>query len=102
MSKFVTLPPSTPGSPTVQQIWQAIFPKPPSYHLRHMIQLIQNSGQGMTTFKGRLERVDILTVATRMFNEGYTKSTILRLTSITADDFMKVVREGQASAPSLL
>jgi hypothetical protein len=67
-----------------------------------MIQIIQNPGQGMTTFKGRNERLDIITVAMRMFNEGFTKSTILRITGLNEEEFVNVVRTVQKSAPSLV
>jgi hypothetical protein len=56
----------------------------------------------MTAFKGRTERADILTVAKRMFNEGFTKSTILRITGLNDDEFLKMVRDVQHSAPSLV
>jgi hypothetical protein len=67
-----------------------------------MIQLVQNPGQGMTTFKGRIDRLDVATVAKRMFNEGFTKSTILRITGINEDEFLMMVRDLQRSAPSLV
>jgi hypothetical protein len=56
----------------------------------------------MTTFKGRNERLDIITVAMRMFNEGFTKSTILRITGLNEEEFVNVVRTVQKSAPSLV
>ena len=56
----------------------------------------------MTTFKGRQDRLDVLTVAKRMFNEGFTKSTILRITGIDDEEFLLMVREVQRAAPSLV
>jgi hypothetical protein len=67
-----------------------------------MIQVLQNPGSGMTTFKGRQDRLDVLTVAKRMFNEGFTKSTILRITGIDDEEFLLMVREVQRAAPSLV
>lgn len=67
-----------------------------------MIQIVQSPGQGMTAAPGRNERVDIFTVAKRMFNEGFTKSTILRITGLNDEEFVSMVRDLQRARPSLV
>lgn len=50
----------------------------------------------------RVDRPDLLTVAKRMFNEGFKKSTILRITGLTEEDFVQVIRDLSGRKPSLV
>jgi hypothetical protein len=52
--------------------------------------------------ENRVETPDLLLVAKRMFNEGFKKSTILRITGITEEDFVQVIRNLSCQRPSLV
>lgn len=41
------------------------------------------------------ERREIFTIAKRMFNEGFTKNTILRICAITEEEFISMIRDLQ-------
>lgn len=56
----------------------------------------------MTPVEARPQRVDIYTVAKRMFNEGFTKSTICRITGLSEDEFCGMIRELNRTRPTLV
>lgn len=67
-----------------------------------MIQVAHKAGTGMTPVEARPQRVDIYTVAKRMFNEGFTKSTICRITGLSEDEFCGMIRELNRARPTLV
>ena len=48
------------------------------------------------------ERFQIVTIAKRMFNEGFKKSTILRITSLSEEEFVGMIRDMQCKQPTLV
>lgn len=60
-------------------------------------QILDNTAMG--TFA--TERREIVAIAKRMFNEGFTKSTILRICSMTEEEFLSMVRDLQTRKASI-
>ena len=48
------------------------------------------------------ERMEVVTIAKRMFNEGFKKSTILRITGLSEDEFVGMIRDMQSRQPTLV
>ena len=68
-----------------------------------MIQTVPNPIQGAPPVPPayRAERNAMLTVARRMFDEGFKKSTILRITGLEEEDFVGMIRDLHRSIPSM-